>query len=124
MSTIKGDLLKIYIYKIKTLETSIKSFNSKDSAYKGHIINYEEFKNLKKSVEYDKNKNIANTKKFDIKDSEKKIFIKELEFKTSQYLMNMLLNGNKYLIIFKIILLLIVHFLKLFAKREKKIPLL
>ena len=99
MSTIKGDLLKIYIYKIKTLETSIKSFNSKDSAYKGHIINYEEFKNLKKSVEYDKNKNIANTKKFDIKDSEKKIFIKELEFKTSQYLMNMLLNGNKYIIV-------------------------
>ena len=39
------------------------------------------------------------TSKFDIKDSEKIMTIKEIEFKTNQYLINMLLNGNKYLIV-------------------------
>ena len=99
MATIKEDLIKRYVQKIKTLETNIASFNKKDSKQKGYIINLNDYNSLKKKIDYEKNKSKMVTSNFDIKDNEKILFIKEIEFKTSQYLTNMLLNDNKYIIV-------------------------
>ena len=99
MATIKEDLIKRYVQKIKTLETNIASFNKKDSKQKGYIINLNDYNSLKKKIDYEKNKSKMITSNFDIKDNEKILFIKEIEFKTSQYLTNMLLNDNKYIIV-------------------------
>ena len=57
MASIKLDLIKKYIYKIKTLETNILSFNTKDSKHKGYIINLDDYLKLKKIIDYEKNKN-------------------------------------------------------------------
>ena len=99
MNEIKGELLKKYVYKINALETSIANINKKDSNHKGHIINLKDLNDLKDKVQYDKNKSSIGKAKLDIKEHEKKIIIKDIEFKTSQYLTNMLLNENKYIII-------------------------
>ena len=99
MASIKEDLIKKYVYFIKTLETKISMLNRKDSNYKGYTINLDDYLKLKKIIDYEKNKNKISIQKFDIKYSEKIMTIKELEFRTSQYLINMLLNGNKYLIV-------------------------
>ena len=57
-----------------------------------------DFKDLKKQVNYDKNKsNFFST--VDIIESEKKFDFKELEKISGRYLINMLLNGNEYIIV-------------------------
>ena len=99
MSEIKGDLLKKYVYKIRALECNIAAINSKDLKHKGYIINLNDYNNLKNKIDYEINKNLISKSKFDIKENEKIMTIKDIEFKTSQYLLNMLLNGNKYIII-------------------------
>ena len=99
MSEIKQSLLKKYIYRIKTLESNITALNKKDFTLTGYIINLDDYYHLKKIINYEKNKKLDIPNNFIIKDDEKLITIKELEFKTSQYLMNMLLNGNKYIIV-------------------------
>ena len=58
-----------------------------------------DYNNLKNKIDYEINKNLISKSKFDIKENEKIMTIKDIEFKTSQYLLNMLLNGNKYIII-------------------------
>ena len=105
MNGMKESLLKKYIHLIKALESNIALFNKNDSNRIGYIISLEDFNNLKTKVQYETNKNNKNFKNtgygkpLEIKDNEKIISIKELEFKSSQYLINMILNGNKYLII-------------------------
>ena len=54
MATIKEDLIKRYVQKIKTLETNIASFNKKDSKQKGYIINLNDYNSLKKKIDYEK----------------------------------------------------------------------
>ena len=101
MSEIKEDLLMKYVYKIKTLESIIISFNKKNSKHTGYIINLNDYNHLKNKIQYEKNKNKLGKHIFDIKDDEKIMTIKDIEFKTTQYLTNMLLNENKYIIIDK-----------------------
>ena len=62
----------------------------------------------KSNEELDKDK--ISISKFEIKDNEKIMTIKDIEFKTSQYLTNMLLNGNKYIIIDSNSVILILFF--------------
>ena len=91
------DLLKKYASAIKSLEDRIKFFK-KTGPHKGHLINLKDFKDLKKQVNYDKNKsNFFST--VDIIESEKKFDFKELEKISGRYLINMLLNGNEYIIV-------------------------
>ena len=99
MRDIKEDLLKKYVYKIKNLECSIALINRFDSKHKGFIINLNDYNNLKNRIQYENNKKFLSKSMYDIKDDEKIIEIKDIEFKTRQYLLNMLLNGNKYIII-------------------------
>ena len=97
-SDIKEDILIKYAHKIKTLEENIKSYNKKDNKFKGYLINLNDYNELKKRGNYEKYKN-SFLKNFDISDKEKKFTIKELEIKTNHNLINMLLNGNKYIIV-------------------------
>ena len=53
MSNIKEDLLKRYVYKIKTFESSITSFFKNDSKHKGYIINLNDYNNLKNKIQYE-----------------------------------------------------------------------
>ena len=99
MSEIKGDLIKKYVHKIKTLESNIKSFHQRDLKHKGYLIKLNDYNNLKDKIQYKKNKNIGIPNSFDLRVNEKIMTIKDIEFKTSQHLINMLLNGNKYIII-------------------------
>ena len=99
---IKEDLLRNYTYKIKTFESNITSIQKKDSEHEGYIINLDYYNDLKNKIQYEKYKNkisISRFDIFDIKDNEKIMTIKDLEFKTYKYLTNMILNGNKYIII-------------------------
>ena len=93
-----SELLKKYSHAIKTLEENIKNYNKKENKLKGYLINLNDYNNFKKQVNYEGNKK-SQIKSYVIKENEKQIFIKDLEFKTNKYLINMLLNGNKYIII-------------------------
>ena len=97
-SNIKEDILKKYAHAFKTLEENIKSYNKKDNKFKGYLINLNDYNELKKNIDYEKYKN-SFLKNWDISDNEKKFTIKELELKTHQNLINMLLNRNKYIIV-------------------------
>ena len=72
------------IYNIDTKFKNIKYIDNKTFSYKGYLVNlnvYEEFKNKKLS-------GINNNRK-----------LHQIQFKTASYLVNMILNGNKYIII-------------------------
>jgi len=58
--------------------------------YTGYLINLKD---------YEKIKEIINSEKININNSENTFKINQIEFKTPQYLINMVLNGNKYIII-------------------------
>ena len=64
--------------------------NSIGMEYAGYLINLKD---------YEKIKEIINSEKNNINDSENTFKISQIEFKTPQYLINMILNGNKYIII-------------------------
>ena len=95
MSKIKEDILKLYVYRIN----SIESTNKNDKKHNGYLINYTDYKELKNKIDYEKNKGKKAPYKFDITDKEKIMKIKDLEFKTKEYLINMLFNDNKYIIV-------------------------
>ena len=97
---IKEDLLKKYVSVFKNLDLKISNYNKKDSKNnKGYIINLEDYEKLKKKINFDKNKSKGSERSYDIKFEDRLMIIPELEFKTNQYLINMLLNGNKYKIV-------------------------
>ena len=98
-ATINEALLKKYVYHIKTFESNIKSFNKNAHKNKGFLINVEDYEELKKKIKYKDNKNLSNPRSLAIDDKDKIMTIKDLEFKTNQYLINMLLNGNKYILV-------------------------
>jgi len=58
--------------------------------YLGYLINLKDYEKIKE--------NITN-EKVNINDNENNFKINQIEFKTPQYLINMVLNGNKYIII-------------------------
>ena len=80
------------------MEGNIKLNNKKTKENDGHIINLKDLEKLKTDVNYNMNKN-KTPSSYDIAESEKMFHINELDIKTSQYLTNMILNGNKYIIV-------------------------
>ena len=91
-------VLKIYVYYINAFEEKVKNYNVKKPKNKGYLINLNDYIELKNKIKYEKNKILKNPNTYEI-DEKDKIIIKDLDFKTNQYLINMILNGNKYIII-------------------------
>ena len=72
------------------LNNIYSSNNSYGKEYEGYLINLKD---------YEKIKEIIDNNKININDSETILKINQIEFKTSQYLINMILNGNQYIFI-------------------------
>ena len=91
------------IYKFEKNLEEIYSDNNinNNKEYEGHLINLKDYEGFIKKIDYEKNKNSINNSVIDenISDSEKIYTIKQIEFITSQYLLNMIYNDNKYIII-------------------------
>ena len=89
-----NSLLKNYIDAIsdfkKYLEYIYSDENSFGKEHRGYLINLRD---------YEKIKEIIDDYKININDSDNIFQINQIEFKTSQYLINMILNGNKYIFI-------------------------
>ncbi len=90
-----NQLLNNYNEKIRNFEIYVKDIFDNYKQYKnphrGYLINFEDYENLKKIIsgknnEY--NNNLSNLK-----------CLREIEFRTSTYLFNMLSNKNKYIFI-------------------------
>ena len=58
--------------------------------YEGYLINLKDYENIKEFIDKDK---------ININDSETIFKINQIKFKTPQYLINMILNGNQYIFI-------------------------
>jgi hypothetical protein len=101
MSTINipDRVLKIYVSNIKRFESNIKIYNNKNIKHQGYLINVNDYKDLKTKIKYENNKSIGIPNILEIDDKNKILFIKDLGFKTNQYLINMILNGHKYIIV-------------------------
>ena len=85
--------LKNYRNAIADFEKYIKniySSNSIETEHKGYLINFEEYENIKV---------IIDNFEVNINDCGQIFHIKQIEFKTPQYLIYMILNGNKYILI-------------------------
>ena len=86
---------------IKKFENHIKYYYQKtNEKIKGYLINLSSYKKLRNKIFNYNNDNDDNLKELnEIKNTK----LKPIEFKTSKYLMNMLFNGNIYIIINKLI---------------------
>ena len=98
MSEIPSQLLKKYCSAIKDFEDRKKSYNKPNKPYKGHLINYAEFEELKTKVKYNVHTSAVKTP-INIDDKEKIMTIKDVDIKSQNYLNNLILNGNKYILI-------------------------
>ena len=98
-SNINETLLKKYANAVKTLEKTNHDHSQKDGRYKGYLINLNDYKNFKKKIQYDKYKNSFVQPGFEIKDKDKLFTLNALEIKSKQHLINLLINGNKYIIV-------------------------
>ena len=76
---------KKYACAIKSLEDRIKAWKKSVKYKDGHLINSKDFEELKTKVDYKNNKNIFLPKNV-INNNEKKFKCKDLEIKTSKYL--------------------------------------
>ena len=74
-------------------ENSIYKMNEK---YNGYLINLEEYENIKEKIGYDKDIHNINQNNSDCINY---LNIKQIEYKTYYYLLNMIFNGNEYIII-------------------------
>ena len=89
-----------YALAIKKFENFLK--NLQDKYYKGYIINIKDLNKIKKEIDYDnikENIKIKSQNDLEIKNSEKIFKINDIEFRTSNYLINMIYNGNEYIMI-------------------------
>ena len=104
---INKDMLKKYCKAIFDFEQYLEQIYSKENnftKYEGYLINLEDYKQLKENIDYNHFKdNISNytLEKPILSDSEKVYKIKQISFKTSSYLLNMIYNDNKYILINK-----------------------
>ena len=79
-------------YYLKDIYYNNYSFNS---SHKGYLIDLKDYERI---IQLINNINI-NINNVNIKDLKKNFEINQIEFKTSHYLINMILNGNKYIFI-------------------------
>ena len=93
----------IYEFEKSIEETFIKLENSESEKYDGYLINFEDYEDFIKKINYNKNENTEynNISNRNISDSEKRYKIRHIEFNTGQYLFNLIYNDNKYIIINK-----------------------
>ena len=86
------------IYNFELLYSKKKISQNKGS-FKGYLINLNDYNDIKEKIGYEKyNKNNIEFD-YNISDSEKYFKVKQIEFKTCNYLMNMIYYENKYIII-------------------------
>ena len=74
----------------KFLEDIYSDENSFGKEHRGYLINLKDYERIKENID---------DYKFNINDSKNNFKINQIEFKTPQYLINMILNGNKYILI-------------------------
>jgi len=94
-----------YIKGIYDFESYIKSnknkFSTSFNEYFGYLINFEDYENLKRKINYEKNLQLY--KKYfsnPINSNTKKYYtLEEIKFRDSKYLLNMIFNKNKYVLI-------------------------
>jgi len=90
-----GSVLKKYRNAISDFEKYREKIyshkNLKGNEYKGYLINLKDYERIKQNFD-----NIKINKKNDFK---RNFNINQIEFKTSHFLINMILNGNKYIFI-------------------------
>ena len=80
-------------------EGFLKLINNNNVERVGYLINLNDYEDLKKTTKYDK-KNATNYQNnVKLKDEEKLYSIEQIKLKTSQYLLNMIFNGNRYILI-------------------------
>ena len=82
-------------------EGLLKYINNNSVERVGYLINLNDYENLKKTTNYDK-KNALNYNKQNnvkLKDEEKLYSFEQIKIKTSKYLLNMIFNGNRYILI-------------------------
>ena len=90
------------LYNFEKYIEVIYSKNNLNQEHRGFLIKYKDFEEFKNTIEYNNYKNYdLNIKKENIHfyNSEKVFKIKQIEFKTSKFFLNMLYNDNKYIII-------------------------
>ena len=84
-----GSILKKYRNSFSDFEKYLEKIyshkNLEGNEYKGYLINLKDYEKIKENID---NNRIEN-----------KFKINQIEFKTSHYLINMILNGNKYIFI-------------------------
>ena len=100
-------ILNIYCKEIFDFEQYLEQIYKKGNSmtnYEGYLIDIKDYDELKKSIDYNHFKaNITkhNLDKKILFETEKTYEIKQIYFKTSSYLLNMIDNGNKYILINK-----------------------
>ena len=100
----KDSNLKKYIKGFIEFENYINNLKSNNSNFKyhsGYLINLEKIEEIKTKINYTFNKNNYNNLLESPMDNpnEKIYIIEEIEFRNSNYLLNKLFNGNKYILI-------------------------
>ena len=88
-----------YAKDIKNFENFLNNLQNKN---KGYIINIKDLNKIKKEIDYDnikENISIESQNELEFKNSEKIFKINDIEFRTSNYLINMIYNGNEYIMI-------------------------
>ena len=91
-------------------ENSIYKLNEK---YKGYLIDIKDYKNIKEKIEYGKDLQNMNLYNSDYKSF---LNVKQIEYKTYSYLLNMILNGNEFIIINE-------ELWKILSKKEENDPI-
>ena len=96
-----NQILKIkYTTIISNFEEYLNNLKN-NSTHKGYLIDLKQLNDIKEKIDYKNNvKTISKVNKNNnLKNSEKILTIKDIEFKTSQYLINMIYNDHKYILI-------------------------
>ena len=92
-------LLLNYNFAVENFENYLKTY-PENIQQEGYLIKLKHYENLKKIINYYDYKNCYLNKEIDLYD-EKPLTINPIEFRTSSYLINMLYNNNKYIMINK-----------------------
>ena len=105
MKYVKSDALTKYKIGFKEFENYIKkiNYNLRDNYdydfHHGYLINLNEIERIKQKINYNSNESIYIQRNETSQDSTKYYTIKEIEFRNSDFLLNMIFNGNKYILI-------------------------
>ena len=96
-----------YVKGFYEFEEYIKTINNnlgdKFEMQFGYLINLEQIEEIKKKINYDNNKYMYKNKceLISLDNKKQDLFIEEIEFRDTNYLLNMIFNKNKYIFINK-----------------------